>query len=825
MALKTKPRSTRRAGGYRSRSTRGSAKRPAARRKKSTASRLQDFAQGGLGWVIVWVGAALILGFVFFNPLRDGGEKVLDTLGLGVLVILAAIALDIRFALKHPDLNLELARVMAGWHLLALFAFGALSLVKPDWTVGDVNFAESTLGGEFGRIFTRDLFGMLVWTAVLLTGLSLIFPARALQVGNGMLATGKWIISLDIPQNIGKGIASLFTALQPKDEYEEPELPKVYVPKHDEEWDETPLLPEPLDEDEFEEEEDELEPQPEPQKKGKVLVTGEPDEDKAERQQALPMGRPVGRGWELPPLAALATAADVEVRPVDNEKRSQLIVETLSSFGVDSRVVSVSQGPAVTQFGVEPGWEVKTRSVQLKDENGKPIIDRDGTPATKTEVVSKTRVRVNRITALANDLALALAAPTIRIEAPVPGKPIVGIEVPNTTMSLVSLRSVIESTPFQKVVSKSKLALALGKGVSGEPVAADLAKMPHLLIAGSTGSGKSVCINSIISGLLLHNTPEELRLVLIDPKRVEMTTYNRAPHLAFSKVIVDLEEVVGTLQAVIHEMDSRYRRFAEIGVRNIEAYNKSPRASHKLPFWVVVIDELADLMMAAPYEVERQICRLAQLARATGIHLIVATQRPSVDVITGLIKANFPTRIAFAVSSQVDSRTIIDGVGAEKLLGRGDMLFMATDAAKPKRIQGSFVSDEEIEKVVDWWGNDRFRHLMPDKLDHLLEEAKGEQAEAEARAEEDPLYEAARELALEHSRISTSLLQRRLHIGYPRAARLIDMLEEEGVVSGAESGQSRQVIMAADAPDDGFGQDGATFDSFGNDHKDTARFE
>jgi S-DNA-T family DNA segregation ATPase FtsK/SpoIIIE len=244
---------------------------------------------------------------------------------------------------------------------------------------------------------------------------------------------------------------------------------------------------------------------------------------------------------------------------------------------------------------------------------------------------------------------------------------------------------------------------------------------------------------------------------------------------------------VGTLQAVIHEMDSRYRRFAEAGVRNIEGYNKSPLASHKLPNWVVIIDELADLMMVAAYEVERQICRLAQLARATGIHLVVATQRPSVDVITGLIKANFPTRIAFAVSSQVDSRTIIDGVGADKLLGRGDMLFMATDAAKPKRIQGSF------EKIVNWWSNDRFRHLAPDKLDHLITEAKDDETSGPA-ADDDPLYEAAKELALQHSRISTSLLQRRLHIGYPRAARLVDMLEDQGVVSAAEAGQSRQVL-------------------------------
>jgi S-DNA-T family DNA segregation ATPase FtsK/SpoIIIE len=441
--------------------------------------------------------------------------------------------------------------------------------------------------------------------------------------------------------------------------------------------------------------------------------------------------------------------------------------------------------------------------VPVRDESGKPIFDKDGRPAMRSEVTSKTRVRVNKVTNLANDLALALAAPTIRIEAPVPGKPIIGIEVPNHTSSIVPIRSVIESTAFHKANGKTKLAIALGKGVSGEPVAADLTKMPHLLIAGSTGSGKSVCINGIIAGFLLHNTPEELRLVLVDPKRVELTNYASIPHLAFSKVITDVEDVPGVLQAVIHEMDSRYRRFAEIGVRNLEGYNKHPRATHKLPHWVVIIDELADLMMSSPYEVERQICRLAQLARATGIHLIIATQRPSVDVVTGLIKANFPTRIAFAVSSQVDSRTIIDTAGADKLLGRGDMLFMPTDAAKPRRIQGSFVSDQEIERIVDWWANDRFRHLAPDKLDHLLE-TEGEEDEDGARRseEDDPLYDAARELAIQHSRVSTSLLQRRLHIGYPRAARLIDMLEDEGVVGPAESGQSRQVIISADDEED-----------------------
>ncbi|TMB68430.1 MAG: DNA translocase FtsK [Chloroflexi bacterium] len=528
-----------------------------------------------------------------------------------------------------------------------------------------------------------------------------------------------------------------------------------------------------------------------------IVVTSEPEEEDLEAyQRPLPMGRPAGHGWELPPLDLLTEAAEVELRPVDNEARAQLIVETLGSFGVDARVASISQGPTVTQFGVEPGWETKTRTVAVRDDKGRQVYDRDGRPQMRSEVVSRTRVRVNRITNLANDLALALAAPTIRIEAPVPGKPVVGIEVPNTTTSLVAIRSVIESTAFHKANSRSKLAIALGKGVSGEPVAADLARMPHLLIAGATGSGKSVCINSIIAGFLLHNTPEELRLVLIDPKRVELANFGDIPHLAFSKIITDTEEVVGTLQAIIHEMDSRYRRFASVGVRNIEAYNKSPHATHSLPYWVVVIDELADLMMAAPYEVERQICRLAQLARATGIHLIIATQRPSVDVVTGLIKANFPTRIAFAVSSQVDSRTIIDGAGAEKLLGRGDMLFMPTDASKPKRLQGSFVSDQELDRIVVWWTSDRFRHLVPDKMDHLLDEAieETESGSAAPNEEEDPLYGAARELAAQHSRVSTSLLQRRLHIGYPRAARLIDMLEENGVVAGSESGQSREVL-------------------------------
>ncbi len=791
MPVKTKPttrHNPRRATSYRPRTSSTSGKRRTARSRPIKLGAIPKTSQ------IIWLAgaafvAAAITVILTASLIADGIEALLRTFGLCALLLAGAIAADVRIALRRPQLDQRFLRLTAGFHLLAVFMFGAASLYRPAWEIGDVSFADATAGGSFGHIFTGSALGVLGWLTAGFGGTGLVWPPGARATWRGVCAAGRFLESMRIPQNIAEAVRAFFSGLVPKSEEENDKLlAEPYVPQWDEEWAETPPLPEP--------EEEATQPELATAEDGEpIFLTSEPEGDQGPYQRTLPMGRPAGHGWELPPYNLLAEAAEIEIRPVDNEARSQLIVETLGSFGVDVRVVSINQGPTVTQFGVEPGWETKTRAVPVRDERGKQIFDANGRPAMRTEVISRTRVRVNKITALANDLALALAAPTIRIEAPVPGKPIIGIEVPNTTTSLVAIRSVIESTAFQKANLRTKLAIALGKGVSGEPVAADLAKMPHLLIAGATGSGKSVCINSIIASLLLHNTPEDLRLVLIDPKRVEMTTFARIPHLAFSKIITDSEEVIGTLQAVIHEMDSRYRRFAEIGVRNIEAYNKSPRASHKLSYWVVIIDELADLMMAAPYEVERQICRLAQLARATGIHLVVATQRPSVDVITGLIKANFPTRIAFAVSSQVDSRTIIDGAGAEKLLGRGDMLFMPTDASKPKRIQGSYVSDSEIEKVVGWWVSDRFRHLVPDKMDHLLDEAEGE--EQDKGSEEDPLFEAARDLARQHSRISTSLLQRRLHIGYPRAARLIDLLEEAGIVGPAESGHSREVLDPA----------------------------
>jgi S-DNA-T family DNA segregation ATPase FtsK/SpoIIIE len=477
-------------------------------------------------------------------------------------------------------------------------------------------------------------------------------------------------------------------------------------------------------------------------------------------------------GWHLPPIDILDKPVEMKLDREAIDQRARLIEEALASYGVEAKVVQVNIGPTVTQFGVEPGWDKKYKEVREKGKNG--------SYETKSEEVSRTRVRVDRITSLANDLALALAAPSIRIEAPVPGAPVVGIEVPNTVFGSVALRSAIESAAFQKIKARSKLAIALGKGAGGEALAADLTRMPHLLIAGATGSGKTVCLNSVICCLLLHNSPDDVRFIMIDPKRVELVTFNGVPHL-LAPVVVDTDKAIKALRWLNQEMDSRYRQFAKAGARNIEGYNKDRAPGEGLPYLVLLIDELADLMMTASDEVEHTLCRLAQLARATGIHLVVATQRPSVDVVTGLIKANFPTRISFAVTSQVDSRTILDMVGAEKLLGRGDMLYMPTEASKPKRLQGSFVSDAEIERLVYFWGNQRQIKVSSVDFDEVAERPLG----AQIAAPPDPLLEEAKRLAQEYKHISTSFLQRRLRIGYPRAARLMEALQQAGLVEVA----------------------------------------
>jgi S-DNA-T family DNA segregation ATPase FtsK/SpoIIIE len=480
--------------------------------------------------------------------------------------------------------------------------------------------------------------------------------------------------------------------------------------------------------------------------------------------------------WRLPNLTdILAEAVEQELSQSEIRERVRIIEDTLGSFGVPAKVVEVNQGPTVTQFGVEPGY------IEKKASNGR---------------TTKAKIKVSKIANLANDLALALAASPIRIEAPVPGRSVVGIEVPNSEIALVALRTVLDSDAFRNI--RGPLPIALGQDVAGMPIATDLAAMPHLLIAGATGSGKSVCVNSIIASLLCTRTPDEVQFIMIDPKMVELTAYNGIPHLR-APVVIDLERVVGVLNWATREMDSRYKMFNQARARNVDAYNQMlvARGEKPLPYMVVIIDELADLMMVSPDEVERSICRIAQMARATGIHLVIATQRPSVDVVTGLIKANFPARISFAVTSQVDSRVIIDTVGADKLLGQGDMLFMAPDSSKLVRLQGCFVSDKELSALVHYWKGARIAQepLQPQTVIQQKMWNEIEVAEAEA-AQGDELLPKAIDLVREHERASISMLQRRLRIGYSRAARLIETMEQQGIVGPAPGGSgSRDVLQ------------------------------
>ena len=491
----------------------------------------------------------------------------------------------------------------------------------------------------------------------------------------------------------------------------------------------------------------------------------------------------VHHAWPLPTLDLLDQATEGGITDEERRIKARLIEETLASFKVEARVVEVNTGPAVTQFGLQPAVGVK----------------------------------VNKITTLEKDLALALAAPSIRIEAPIPGKAVIGIEIPNSAIALVSMREVIDSEEFES--TRARLKLPLGKDVSGAPVVAGLERMPHLLIAGSTGSGKSIAINAFICALLLKHTPDELKFIMIDPKMVELIIYNQIPHL-LSPVVTELERVVPTLKWATREMERRYKIFARHGFRNIDSYKLAARRRADLepmPYIVIIIDELADLMMMAPDEVETLVCRLAQMARATGIHLIIATQRPSVDVVTGLIKANFPSRIAFAVASQIDSRVILDMNGAEQLLGRGDMLYLAPDAAKPIRVQGTYVSESEVERLVTFWRNAR----PPDAAEgdrRKQEEAPAGKTDGSTSAsatrppspgltgpgeflsveEQDELLPQAVRLVRQHKRASASLLQRRLRIGYSKAAQLIDLLEQQGIVGPAEGGRSREVLLGED---------------------------
>ncbi|MEN3202895.1 MAG: DNA translocase FtsK 4TM domain-containing protein [Atribacterota bacterium] len=434
------------------------------------------------------------------------------------------------------------------------------------------------------------------------------------------------------------------------------------------------------------------------------------------------------------------------------EEEIAKLEQTLAEFGVSGRVIHVQTGPTVTRYEFQPAPGIK----------------------------------VNKIVSLSNDIALAFAVAAVRIEAPIPGKAAVGIEIPNRYKEIVTLRELLETEEFAH--HPSPLLLALGKDVGGKPIFWDLRDMPHLLIAGATGSGKSVCINALLGSLLYRADPNRLRIVLIDPKRVELSLYAGIPHLC-APVVSEVRLAVRLLKWLCREMDMRYELLSELSCRNIEEYNDGARDEEKLPYIVVVVDELADLMMTAPSDIETYICRLAQMARAVGIHLIVATQRPSVDVITGLIKANFPSRLAFAVSSQVDSRTILDGPGAEKLLGNGDMLFAPLGMSKPIRGQGAFIRTEETKRIVEHWVNQKGVILYP------LEFTVHEEPESfQESSEDDELYEEAVRIVVETGKASTSLLQRRLRIGFNRAARLIERMEREGIVGPYEGSKPRKVL-------------------------------
>jgi S-DNA-T family DNA segregation ATPase FtsK/SpoIIIE len=474
---------------------------------------------------------------------------------------------------------------------------------------------------------------------------------------------------------------------------------------------------------------------------------------------------PTERSWDLPALDLLADAPESSAAQLDLSAKGRRIRETLAHFGIGVKVARIQEGPVVTQYAleVEPG------------------------------------IKLSRIEGLSDNLALALSARSIRIEAPIPGEPYVGVEIPNAAFDLVTLKEVLASKDFAGAAERSKLAFALGQDVAGQPFSADLSKMPHLLIAGATGSGKSVCVNALIDSLLMNATPAEVKLILIDPKRVELAQYKGIPHL-LTEVIVEPDKAVNALKWTVGTMESRYAEFAARGVRNIAGYNDALRPGQpRMPYIVIVIDELADLMMVSAYEVESTITRIAQLARATGIHLVVATQRPSVQVITGLIKANIPSRIAFAMTSGIDSRTILDTTGAEDLLGRGDMLYQPIDAPRAVRLQGVLVTDAEIEAVARHWrgqGGPQYRpEITAPKRDG---KPGGRPGDGDDEDDADALLTQAVDIVRRSDKASASLLQRRLRIGYARAARILDQMEDRGIVGPADGSRFREVLVTSD---------------------------
>ncbi len=537
-------------------------------------------------------------------------------------------------------------------------------------------------------------------------------------------------------------------------------------------------------EEEFEDSEEDIEKE-EKKQKVKDLFSKKKKNEEDNTPEELNLSHNTIEEYEeyiFPPTELLAAPKHIGKDYTNKELREIAIKlqKTLASFNVDAKVTNVTRGPTVTRYELQPNVGVK----------------------------------VSKILNLADDIALNLAAKSIRIEAPIPGKSAVGIEVPNKSKEMVGLREIIESIPFED--AESKVSFSLGKNIEGEPSIANIASMPHMLIAGSTGSGKSVCINSIIMSLLYKANPSEVKLILIDPKVVELGVYNGIPHLLIP-VVTDPKKAAGALNWAVQEMVNRYNLFASRGVRDIKGYNELLRADGEdgvLPQIVIIVDELADLMMVAPHEVEDAICRLAQMARAAGMYLIIATQRPSVDVITGIIKANIPSRIAFTVSSQIDSRTILDMGGAEKLLGKGDMLYYPIGESKPIRIQGSFVSDKEIEAVVEFIKNNNTQRYNEDIIESLEKNSTANNKSVEGNEDDcDELLTDAIELAVNMGQASASMIQRKFKVGYARAGRIIDQMEERGIVSGYDGSKPRQTLISKEEWEEMKEQGEETFES------------
>ena len=832
---------------------------------------------GGVDSKSHWLFVAIVFLILLTPPAVIFRETLIRMFGIASAPVLLMIAASAVVAVRHPrsllfKFNWWLAIVAAG-----AIVFGIMAFFEFEYA----NLRDLTMGGAAGDaiIGDTDRSGIARLSALALLAFVLVAPRVSYQAALMAVFSILWVLvflfrlmgvlidkfqdwresrqvrgmvsSLNrirpprmAPSEMWPRLSTVPPRPQPREELDDPTQPQV--PEETEEFsyeaaivgslvNSTPPSgsagtavadPEEVEQDEedlFEEDEQETPETPvvvQAPKPTQSSMFASPDLVTPQPTNGVSADQTEDLGLALPPLDLLDETEEVDLAPADHQERAEQIEGALASHGIDAKVTQINSGPTVTQFGVEPGWLRKYKETRERDIEGKLMVDEHGRPVTRREEVSKKRVRVDQIAALDKDLALAMAAPTIRIEAPIPGKALVGIEVPNVTMGKVGLREALASPEFQKTLGKSKLAVALGKGSAGQMVMGDLASMPHLLIAGSTGSGKSVCITSLIASLLMNNGPRDVQFVMVDPKRVELVPFSTLPHLS-TPVIMDMEKVVGALKWVTEEMDRRYKVMAGAGARNISGYNTKVSAAERMTYLVVVVDELADLMVVAPFDVEQSLTRLAQMGRATGIHLIVATQRPSVDVITGLIKANFPTRISFAVTSMTDSRVILDSPGAEKLLGRGDMLYLPSDASKPKRLQGVYLSDIEVERIVHFWSNKSGGVPEPPTIEELLGDAPTDEHTVfedrasvsplwsgpsdvlqEIRENEDPLFAKARNLAGRHKSVSASLLQRRLGIGYPKAASLLDQLEENGIVSAGEPGKSRTVLTLGEEDDD-----------------------